>query len=167
MKASTVYEWCLHFFDHRNFDGVKTDKANIEIFLLILLSFHFQANSSALLSQVENAILEVKEGIDSMAHARTNLGNATEIASEVLGMTISVTEQTIHDISQDILSKEVDQALVNDTLKNASAGLKIAEEAQRLAERAMYVKATELHNIIWIECFVPCRFPWNLSPILY
>lgn len=106
------------------------------------------------MSQVENAIVEVKDGIDSMAHARANLGNATEIADEVLGMTIHVTEQTIHDISQDILSKEVDQALVNDTLKNASAGLKIAEEAQRLAERAMYVKATELCNITWIECRV-------------
>ena len=124
--------------------------------MLILSSLHFQANSSDLLSQVEDAIAEVKQGIDNMAHARANLGNATAIADEVLGMTISVKEQTIHEISQDILSNEVDQALVNETLKNATAGLKIAEQAQRLAERAMYVKATEPHNITWMEYSVAC-----------
>jgi hypothetical protein len=104
---------------------------------LISFSLNFQENSSILLTQVENAITEVKSSIDNMADARANLGNATEIADDVLGMTIPVEEQTINEISQRILNIEVDEALVNDTLKNATAGLKIAEEAMRLAERAM------------------------------
>ena len=90
-----------------------------------------------MLGKVENATAEVKKGIDNMAHARFNLGNATEIADEVLGMKIPVEERTINELSQKILAIEVDEALVNETLKNATAGLKVAEEAQRLAERAV------------------------------
>ena len=97
---------------------------------------NFQANSSDLLTQVEDAITDVKSSIDDMAQARANLGNATEIAEDVLGMTIPVEKQTIADLSQRILNIEVDEALVNDTLKNATAGLRIAEEAKQLAERA-------------------------------
>ena len=101
-----------------------------------MFTFNFQANSSDLLTQVENAISEVKSNIDDMAQARANLGNATEIAEEVLRMTIPVKEKTIADLSRRILAIEVDEALVNDTLKNATAGLRIAEEARQLAERA-------------------------------
>lgn len=72
-----------------------------------------------------------------MTQARAILDDATTIAGEVLGMSILVKDQTISDISERVLDIEVDKALVNDTLKNATAGLKIAEEAQRLAKRAM------------------------------
>ena len=102
-------------------------------------AINFQANSSDLLAEVENAITEVKRGIDNMAQAQANLDNATEIAEQVLGMTIPVDEQTINDTSQRILGIEVDEALVNATLKNATEGLAIAKRAQKLAERAKYV----------------------------
>ena len=115
------------------------------------VSAQFKANSSDLLTQVENAISEVKRTIDEMAQARANLGNATEIAEEVLGMTIPVKEQRIADLSQRILAIEVNEALVNDTLKNATAGLRIAEEARQLAERAKNVSETTLKQVNEIE----------------
>ena len=87
--------------------------------------------------QVEAALTEVKTSIDDMSLARSNVGNASEIADEVLEMTIPVKEQTINDLSQQILSIEIDRALVNETLKNATKRLEIAIEAQQLAERAV------------------------------
>ena len=117
---------------HRPF--IKQQEQNIVTFNSF--ASNFQANSSDLLTQVEDAITDVKSSIDDMAQARANLGNATEIAEDVLGMTIPVEKQTIADLSQRILNIEVDEALVNDTLKNATAGLRIAEEAKQLAERA-------------------------------
>ncbi|XP_028407647.1 laminin subunit alpha-like [Dendronephthya gigantea] len=129
-------------------DSVEVQKRSYEA---MNTSHEFKANSSKLLTQVETALTEVKTSIDDMSRARSNLGNATEIADEVLAMTIPVKEQTINDLSQQILSIEIDRALVNETLKNATKRLEIAKEAQQLAERAVNISNTTLEQVREIE----------------
>lgn len=94
-------------------------------------------NVTALLSKVEKAISDVKNGMDTMVRAKSNTENATRIAENVLALSIPVEQTTIHDLSMEILKIPINESLVNATLENATAGLKTAEEAQMLSEKAM------------------------------
>ena len=100
---------------------------------------NFKTNSTDLLDKVEAAITDVKDGIDDMSLAKENIENATVIANSVLAMTIPVSQKTIDDLSTEILKIAINETLVNATYDDATAGLRTAQEAQRLSEEAMYV----------------------------
>ena len=71
-----------------------------------------------------------------MALAKEKTDNATTISERVLDMSIPVDIETIHALSSEILTIPVNETLVNITVEDATAKLKLADEARRRSQLA-------------------------------
>lgn len=90
-----------------------------------------------MLRQTQDAISNVTSGINTIARVNNVTDEATKIADEVRAMTMPVSLQQIQNLTDQILSTNVSQEMVNQTLEAAQEGLKQAREVEALSQRAM------------------------------
>ena len=90
-----------------------------------------------MLRQTQDAISNVTSGINTIARVNNMTNEATKIADEVRAMTMPVSLQQIQNLTDQILSTNVSQEMVNQTLEAAQEGLKQAREVEALSQRAM------------------------------
>lgn len=90
-----------------------------------------------MLRQTQDAISNVTSGINTIARVDNMTDEATKIADEVRAMTMPVSLQQIQNLTDQILSTNVSQEMVNQTLEAAQEGLKQAREVEALSQRAM------------------------------
>lgn len=90
-----------------------------------------------MLRQTQDAISNVTSGINTIARVNNMTDEATKIADEVRAMTMPVSLQQIQNLTDQILSTNVSQEMVNQTLEAAQEGLKQAREVEALSQRAM------------------------------
>lgn len=90
-----------------------------------------------MLRQTQDAISNVTSGINTIARVNNMTDEVTKIADEVRAMTMPVSLQQIQNLTDQILSTNVSQEMVNQTLEAAQEGLKQAREVEALSQRAM------------------------------
>lgn len=90
-----------------------------------------------MLRQTQDVISNVTSGINTIARVNNMTDEATKIADEVRAMTMPVSLQQIQNLTDQILSTNVSQEMVNQTLEAAQEGLKQAREVEALSQRAM------------------------------
>lgn len=101
------------------------------------MHLNWQENATEVLRQTQDAINNVTSGINTIARVNNMTDEATKIADEVRAMTMPVSLQQIQNLTDQILSTNVSQEMVNQTLEAAQEGLKQAREVEALSQRAM------------------------------
>lgn len=101
------------------------------------MHLNWQENATEVLRQTQDAISNVTSGINTIARVNNMTDEATKIADEVRAMTMPVSLQQIQNLTDQILSTNVSQEMVNQTLEAAQEGLKQAREVEALSQRAM------------------------------
>lgn len=101
------------------------------------MHLNWQENATEVLRQTQDAISNVTSGINTIARVNNMTDEATKIADELRAMTMPVSLQQIQNLTDQILSTNVSQEMVNQTLEAAQEGLKQAREVEALSQRAM------------------------------